>query len=121
MYYGNDGAGGWQPLTVPLRTITTLDRFGLCEPSDDGPTLRMLQVPELARAMGFKDDLILSRGSRRDRIMLLGNAVCPPVMEAVITALVGAEYLNSDAESGSPAPGPGKRDSESLAPLRHVA
>ena len=125
VYYGNDGAGGWQPLTVPLRTVTTLDRFGLCEPSDDGPTLRMLQVPELARAMGFDDDLILSRGSRRERIMLLGNAVCPPVMEAVVTALVGKERLNSDtgaAESGSPpAPGPGKQDSEPPAPLRRVA
>lgn len=124
VYYGNDGAGGWQPLTVPLRTVTTLDRFGLCEPSDDGPTLRMLQVPELARAMGFKDDLILNRGSRRDRIMLLGNAVCPPVMEAVVTALVGKECLDSDAEpaeSGSPAPGSGKQGSEPLVPLPHVA
>lgn len=97
VYYGNDGAGGWQPLTVPLRTVTTLDRFGLCEPSPDGATLRMLQVPELVRAMGFKDDLNLCRGSRRDRVMLLGNAVCPPVMEAVVRALVGVEALGSDA------------------------
>ena len=73
VYYGSDGAGGWQPLNVPLRTITTIDRFGLCEPSDEGPTLRMLQVPELARAMGFNKDLILKRGTRRDRIMLLGQ------------------------------------------------
>ena len=106
VYYGNDGAGGWQPLTVPLRTVTTLDRFGLCEPSRDGATLRMLQVPELARAMGFKDDLILHRGSRRDRVMLLGNAVCPPIMEAVVRALVGRESLDSDAGvSSSEAPG----------------
>lgn len=95
VYYGSDGAGGWQPLTVPLRTITTLDRFGLCEPSDDGPKLRMLQVPELARAMGFNEDLFLKRGTRRDRIMLLGNGVCPPVMAAVVKALVGREQ--SDA------------------------
>ena len=99
VYYGNDGAGGWQPLTAPLRTITTLDRFGLCEPSEDGPTLRMLQVPELSRAMGFKDDLLLDRGSRRDRIKLLGNGVCPPVMQAVVTALVGKECL--ETESGT--------------------
>ena len=106
VYYGNDGAGGWQPLTVPLRTVTTLDRFGLCEPSRDGATLRMLQVPELARSMGFQDDLILRRGSRRNRVMLLGNAVCPPVMEAVVRALVGREALDSDAGSpGSGAPG----------------
>ena len=99
VYYGSDGAGGWQPLTVPLRTVTTLDRFGLCEPSDEGPTLRMLQVTELARAMGFNEDLILKRGTRRDRIMLLGNGVCPPVMAATVRALVGREH--SDAQSDS--------------------
>ena len=96
VYYGSDGAGGWQPLTVPLRTITTLDRFGLCEPSDEGPTLRMLQVPELARAMGFNEELNLKRGTRRDRVMLLGNGVCPPVMKAAVNALVGREQ--SDAQ-----------------------
>ena len=91
VYYGSDGAGGWQPLTVPLRTITTLDRFGLCEPSADGPMLRMLQVPELARAMGFNEELILKRGTRRDKVMLLGNGVCPPVMEVAVSALIGHE------------------------------
>ena len=124
VYYGNDGAGGWQPLTVPLRTITTLDRFGLCEPSGDGPTLRMLQVPELARAMGFKDDLILTRGSRRDRIKLLGNGVCPPVMEAAVTALVGKENLASEADSskaGSPASPTAARSPDPSRRLRQVA
>ena len=95
VYYGNDGAGGWQPLTVPLRTVTTIDRFGLCEPSPGGVTLRMLQVPELARAMGFNGDLILCRGTRRERIMMLGNAVCPPVMKAAVEALVGGDLLES--------------------------
>lgn len=95
VYYGNDGAGGWQPVTVPLRTITTLDRFGLCEPSEDGPTLRMLQVPELVRAMG--DDLILERGTRRERIMMLGNGVCPPVMAAVVRALAGGNGDRADS------------------------
>ena len=99
VYYGSDGAGGWQPLSVPLRTITTVDRFGLCEPSDGGPTLRMLQVPELARAMGFNKDLVLERGTRRDRIMLLGNGVCPPVMAAVVRALVGTEFLGSCSDA----------------------
>lgn len=90
VYYGSDGMGGWQPLTAPLRTITTLDRFALCAPSDIGPTLRMLQAPELARGMGFGDNLILERGNRRNRIMILGNGVCPPVMEMVVSALVGS-------------------------------
>jgi DNA (cytosine-5)-methyltransferase 1 len=31
VYYGNDGAGGWQRLDRPLRTLTTLDRFGLVQ------------------------------------------------------------------------------------------
>ena len=87
VYYGSDGSGGWQPLTVPLRTITTLDRFALCEPSECGPMLRMLQPPELARAMGFDDGLILKRGTRRDRITVLGNGVCPPVMTTVVRIL----------------------------------
>ena len=122
VYYGNDGAGGWQRLTVPLRTVTTLDRFGLCEPSEDGPTLRMLQVPELARAMGFTGDLILRKGSRRDRIMLLGNSVCPPVMQTVVTALVGEERLSSGSDfpaSGSSTPP--SADAGSSIPLTRVA
>ena len=88
VYYGTDGAGGWQPLTVPLRTITTLDRFALCEPSESGPTLRMLQPPELTRAMGYGNDLVLHRGPRRHRIMILGNGVCPPVMRTLVSTLV---------------------------------
>ena len=90
VYYGSDGSGGWQPLDRPLRTITTLDRFGLVEHDDDMWTLRMLQVPELRRAMGLADDFKLPLGTRRDRIRLLGNGVCPPVMEAVVRSLVAA-------------------------------
>ena len=78
VYYGSDGSGGWQPLDRPLRTLTTLDRFGLVEWEDSKPTLRMLQVPELHRAMGFSKGFKLRHGSRRDRIRLLGNGVCPP-------------------------------------------
>lgn len=89
VYYGNDGSGGWQPLTEPLRTITTRDRFGLCEPSEDGPKLRMLQVPELTRGMGFDEKLVLNRGTRQDRVKLLGNSVCPPVMESIVRTLTG--------------------------------
>ena len=107
VYYGNDGGRGWQSLDLPLRTVTTRDRFGLCEPAEEGLTLRMLQVPELMRAMGFNDDLILRRGTRRDQVMLLGNGVCPPVMETVVTALVGKRRLRTEAgniRSGSPEP-----------------
>ena len=87
VYYGSDGSGGWQPLSRPLRTITTLDRFALVESNGKGPRMRMLQVPELKRAMGFKENFKLPARTRRDRIRLLGNAVCPPVMEAVVRTL----------------------------------
>jgi DNA (cytosine-5)-methyltransferase 1 len=88
VYYGTDGSGGWQPLSRPLRTITTVDRFALVEPGEHGLEMRMLQVPELTRAMGFSEDFALPFGTRRDRIRLLGNCVCPPVMEEVVRSLI---------------------------------
>lgn len=88
VYYGTDGCGGWQRLDRPLRTVTTVDRFALVEPGEDGHQMRMLQVPELRRAMGFKIDYIMNHGSRREQIKLLGNGVCPPVMEAIVETMI---------------------------------
>jgi DNA (cytosine-5)-methyltransferase 1 len=88
VYYGSDGSGGWQRLDIPLRTVTTIDRFAYVRPGPNGHEMRMLQVPELKRAMGFPDDYRLAHGTRRDRIKLLGNAVCPQVMKAVVESLV---------------------------------
>ena len=89
VYYGSDGAGGWQRLDRPLRTLTTLDQFGLVTWDGREPMLRMLQVDELRRAMGFPATHQFNHGSRRDRIKMLGNGVAPPVMKAVIETLVG--------------------------------
>lgn len=89
VYYGSDGAGGWQRLDRPLRTLTTLDRFGLVTWRGREPMLRMLQVDELRRAMGFPATHRFNHGSRRDRIKMLGNGVAPPVMKAVIETLAG--------------------------------
>lgn len=83
VYYGSDYAGGWQPLDVPLRTVTTLDRFGLVTWQRNEPMLRMLQPPELLRAMGAGTGHKLPFGSRRDKIKLCGNGVCSPVMEVI--------------------------------------
>lgn len=96
VYYGSDKAGGWQPLNRPLRTLTTLDRFGLVQWQDGEPTFRMLQVPELKRAMGV-EDMKLNHGSRRDHVKLLGNGVCAPVMEHVIRSLTTPEISLRDA------------------------
>jgi DNA (cytosine-5)-methyltransferase 1 len=87
VYYGTDGSGGWQKLDRPLRTITTVDRFALVEPGSEGHNMRMLQVSELKKAMGFKRDYKMDQGTRRENIKILGNGVCPPVMQAIIEQL----------------------------------
>ena len=87
VYYGTDGSGGWQTLDRPLRTVTTLDRFAYVKPTKTGHMMRMLQPEELKLAMGFDKGYQLGVGSRRDKIKLMGNAVCPPVMESIVRAL----------------------------------
>jgi DNA (cytosine-5)-methyltransferase 1 len=76
VYYGSDGAGGFQTLDRPLRTITTLDRFAYVRPNGKGHEMRMLQPTELAAAMGFPARHKLPGVSRREKIKLIGNAVC---------------------------------------------
>ena len=92
VYYGTDKAGGWQRLDAPLRTITTIDRFAIVKWEGGVPMMRMLQPDELSRAMGFSartgPRLRLRHGTRRDRVRLMGNAVCPPVMRAVVDTLI---------------------------------
>lgn len=92
VYYGSDGGGGWQKLNRPLRTITTVDRFALVKPDNEhGHVMRMLQVPELQEAMGMPSRMKLEAGTRRDRIKMIGNAVCPPVMKHVVKSIVAKE------------------------------
>ena len=93
VYYGSGrkGNGGWQSVKEPLRTITTIDRFAYVTPGNEGHMMRMLQPEELKLAMGFTSDFKLDSIDglkRRDRIKLMGNGVCPPVMTAIIRSLV---------------------------------
>lgn len=94
VYYGSDYAGGWQSLDAPLRTITTLDRFGLVTWDYGEPYLRMLQPDELMKAMGAGSKHSLDHGSRRDKVKLCGNGVCSPVMEAIFKKII--ELSNND-------------------------
>jgi len=87
VYYGSDGAGGFQQLDRPLRTVTTLDRFAYVRPTKTGHEMRMLQPTELAAAMGFPPKHRLPESTRREKIKLIGNAVCPRVMAAVVKTL----------------------------------
>lgn len=91
VYYGSDGGGGWQRLNRPLRTITTVDRFALVKPdAEHGHVMRMLQVPELQAAMGMPPKMKFETGTRRERIKMIGNAVCPPVMKRVVQSLTAS-------------------------------
>jgi len=91
VYYGSDYAGGWQTLDVPLRTITTIDRFGLVTWDGDTPYLRMLQPSELLRAMTGSQVHGLPFGSRREKVKLCGNGVCSEVMAAIFQWIVAQE------------------------------
>jgi DNA (cytosine-5)-methyltransferase 1 len=51
----------------------------------------MLQVPELQAAMGMPPQMKFEAGTRRDRIKMIGNAVCPPVMKRVVEQLVSED------------------------------
>lgn len=114
VYYSSDRAGGWQPIDRPLRTMTTLDRFGLVQWIDGEPMFRMLQVPELQRAMGFPKAFRLRHGTRRDKIRILGNGVCAPVMQHVVDALLRNPAAGNERRidtsrllsDGSPGPTP---------------
>jgi DNA (cytosine-5)-methyltransferase 1 len=86
VYYGT--GDGWQNIDKPLRTITTLDRFALVIPTTKGHQMRMLQPEELKLAMGFQKDYDLNIGiTRREKIKLMGNGVCPPVMTSIVESL----------------------------------
>jgi len=86
VYYGSGPQ--WQTLDAPLRTITTHDHFALVRPDRcGGHEMRMLQVDELRRAMGFPASFNFGGCTRADAMRLLGNAVCPPVMQAIIETL----------------------------------
>lgn len=83
VYYGSDYAGGWQSVDVPLRTVTTVDRFALVTWRDDESYMRMLQPSELMRAMSAHQNHLLLHGNRRDKVKLCGNGVCSDVMAAI--------------------------------------
>ncbi len=91
-YYGQ---GEGQGVNEPLHTITTKDRFGLVTISgvdyqivDIG--MRMLTPRELFNAQGFPFDYIIEKDadgntySKTAQVARCGNAVCPPISEALV-------------------------------------
>lgn len=93
-YYGQ---GTGQELTEPLDTVTSRDKFGLVTIDvtdykivDIG--LRMLEPRELYGCQGFPEDYIIDHDyagksySRSEQVKRCGNAVCPPIPEALVRA-----------------------------------
>lgn len=69
-HYGNGSA---VDLRRPLHTVTTHDRFSLCQPMPCDILYRLLEPHELAAGMGFTDYKFA--GSRTDVKKQIGNAV----------------------------------------------
>ncbi|WP_261867045.1 DNA cytosine methyltransferase [Pectobacterium carotovorum] len=94
-YYGNEKEG--VDINDPMHTVVSRDRFGLVTVEgidyqivDIG--MRMLQPHELYAAQGFPSDYIIDHDidgnpvSKADQVARCGNAVCPPIAEALVRA-----------------------------------
>jgi DNA (cytosine-5)-methyltransferase 1 len=98
VYYGSGGERSWQRLDQPLRTITTLDRFAYVGKRNGRYMMRMLQPPELARAMSLPDQHVFPFGTRRQKIMLCGNGICATVIERIVNVLKDADAKQISAD-----------------------
>ena len=87
-----------QPVSLPMGTQTTRDRFGMADiPLSlyvDDAGFRMLEPHEIKAGMGFATDYLLL-GSKRDKVKQAGNAVTPPAARDLGYAV--AEFLNGVA------------------------
>lgn len=95
-YYGNGGAVSCKN---PLDTITVRDRFGLVTIKGENYQIidigmRMLEPHELFAAMGFPESYQISydsngkKLSKAKQVARCGNAVCPPLAQALVMANV---------------------------------
>jgi DNA (cytosine-5)-methyltransferase 1 len=94
-YYGT--AASSSPVTEPCGTLTTRERYGLATtdelvlaalPALEDILFRMLDVDEIGLLMGFDPAFRNEARSKRSRVRLYGNAVCPAVAELIVSALV---------------------------------
>jgi len=105
-YYGNMTA---HDVREPLDTITTKDRFGLISVLIDGETyviydiyLKMLESCELYAAQGFPSDYIYDHDilgkeiTGTEQKAKCGNAVCPPLAQALVKANLPEMCVGSD-------------------------
>jgi DNA (cytosine-5)-methyltransferase 1 len=89
-YYNGAGA---RPtgMNDPVGTITGSDRVGIStgalealeKMTVDDLTFRMLQPPEIGKAMAFPSSYVV-KGNGREQVKQYGNAVTPPVMDMLM-------------------------------------
>jgi DNA (cytosine-5)-methyltransferase 1 len=93
-YYGTNIG---HDLNDPVQTVTTKDRFGLVTVHGQlyqliDIQMRMLQPHELFAAQGFPKDYKIKHDtkgnklSKSNQVARCGNAVCPPVAQALVAA-----------------------------------
>ena len=73
-YYGSPSSHAGRSLARPIGTLTTRDRYVVVR----GDEARVLTVAEQLALSGFPVGYPLT-GTRREQVMQIGNAVCPPV------------------------------------------
>lgn len=86
-YYGSDQASS---SAAPVPAVTTKDRHGLVEPTDEEVEnchFRMLAPHEIGATMAFPSDYIVL-GRKGERVKQYGNAVTPPAMAILIERVV---------------------------------
>lgn len=92
------GQGSAQPVDRPMGVVDTRDRRALIEPAieveDCG--FRMLEPHEIGRAMAFPDSYVVI-GNKRERVRQYGNAVTPPVMDAILQRCIESLKPASEA------------------------
>jgi DNA (cytosine-5)-methyltransferase 1 len=78
------------PVSLPVKTITTKDRFALLEPVKHGLDIRfrMLKNHELKKAQGFPDDYVIT-GNTTEQTKQIGNAVPVNTAKALALAAMG--------------------------------
>jgi len=84
-YYGSGSGLTGRSLDRPIGTITTRDRWAVI----DGARMRMLTVDENRRAMAFAARYELP-AQHKEAVLMLGNAVPPPMARDVVRALLRA-------------------------------
>ncbi|MGR5294766.1 DNA cytosine methyltransferase [Vibrio mediterranei] len=104
-YYGTSYG---EACDSPIGTVTTKDRFGLVTVKGEEYQIvdigmRMLEPHELFAAQGFPEDYQISHNSegkklsKASQVARCGNAVCPPVAQALVIANLGESNVDRQA------------------------